>query len=1052
MGLVQFALRRPFSIVVIIVGVIIGAIIALGQMARDVFPPLGVATIYVAQPYGGMDPSQMEGFLTYYYEYHFLYITGIEHVESKSIQGAALIKLQFYPGTDMSQAMSETVSYVNRARAFMPAGAVPPFVTRFDAGSVPVGYLAFSSATRTVGQIQDLALNTIRPLFATLPGVSAPPPFGSGPRSIVVNLDPERLQAYDLSAQDVVAAIASAETISPSGNIEVDGLYPMVPVNSIVQNVKDLENVAVRTGTLPGIFVRDVARVTDSTDIATSIAFVNGLRTVYIPVTKRADASTLSVVNLVKANMAKFQAALPDDTTVSYVFDQSPYVTGAIAGLTIEGLLGAVLAGIMVLLFLRDWRSAFIVVLNIPISLLAAVLALWLVGQTINIMTLGGLALAVGILVDMSTVAIENIHTHVGRGESIGRAVAESGREVALPLLIAMLCVVAVFLPSFGMEGAARALFLPLSLSVGFSMAASYLLASTMVPVLAVWMHPKGASAAHATPGFFRRVQTSYTASLNALLSARWLVASVYLVAAAAVIVVLFPRLGTDIFPKADASQLQLRIRAPAGTQLERTADYTQKMLKLIKDEAGEANVGVSLALVGVHGSAYPINFIYLWNSGPQESVLQVELKDNAHINIGALRERLRQRIAKDMSELKVSFEPADIVSRVMSFGAPTPIEVAVSGPNLDNDRAFAEKVRQKLGALSSLRDIQFGQQLDYPSVNVALDRERAGVLGITTNDLTRSLSPATSSSRFTQPLYWAAPNTGIAYQVQVQVPQQQMTSIEDVKGIPITGDKGKSTLLRNVATVQAGTMVGEYDRYNMDRMVTVRANIEGTDLGSAAREVENAVAELGKPPARVNVAIRGQVQPLTDLLTALRTGLLFAVLAIFLLLVANFQSIELALITISSAPAAVAGATLALWLWGSTLNLQSFMGTIMAVGVAVANAILLVTFAERSRLSGKSSRDAALDGAVSRLRPILMTSLAMIAGMLPMAIGFGESGGQTAPLGRAVVGGLGAATLATLLVLPGVFALVRAKAGRRSPSLDPDDPASTLSEAGQAS
>jgi multidrug efflux pump subunit AcrB len=1042
MNLVQFALRRPFSVVVLIVGVAIGAFVALGQMARDVFPSLGVPTIYVAQPFGGMDPAQMEGFLTYYYEYHFLYITGIEHVESKSIQGAAIVKLQFYPGTDMSQAMSETVSYVNRARAFMPPGAVPPFVMRFDAGSVPVGYLAFASSTRTVGQIQDLALNTIRPLFATLQGVSAPPPFGSGPRSIVVNLDPDRMQAYDVSAQDVVAAIANAETISPSGNIDIDGLYPMVPVNSIVRDVKDLEGVAIRAGTFPGVFVRDVARVTDSSDIATSIALVNGTRTVYIPVTKRADASTMSVVNLVKANMAKFQAALPADTTVSYVFDQSPFVTGAINGLTIEGLLGALLAGIMVLLFLRDWRSALIVVLNIPVSLLAAVLALWLTGQTINLMTLGGLALAVGILVDMSTVAIENIHTHVARGERIERAVADSGREVALPLLIAMLCVVAVFLPSFGMEGPARALFLPLSLAVGFSMAASYLLASTMVPILAVWTHRQRFSSSAAAPGVFVRLKSAYAGRLKRLLSWRWLIVVGYLAGTAAIIAVVFPQLGTDIFPRTDAGQLQLRIRAPAGTQLERTEAYTQKILGLIKEEVGAGNVNLSLALIGVHGSAYPINFIYLWNSGPQESVLQVELKDGGHIHMDVLREHLRQRIAKDMADVQVSFEPADIVSRVMSFGAPTPIEVAVSGPSLDNDRAFAEKVRQKLSALPSLRDVQFGQPLDYPSVNVALDRERAGVLGITTNDLTRSLSPATSSSRFTQPLYWAAPNTGIAYQVQVEVPQQQMTSLEDVRGIPITNDKGNSTLLRNVATVQPGIVVAEYDRYNMDRMVTVTANIENTDLGAAAAQVANALKELGNPPAKVNLAVRGQVQPMTDLLTALRTGLLFAVGAIFLLLIANFQSVQLALITIATAPAAVAGASLSLWLWGSTLNLQSFMGAIMAVGVAVANAILLVTFAERSRLAGKSSGDAALDGAVSRLRPILMTSFAMIAGMLPMAIGLGESGGQTAPLGRAVIGGLALATLATLLVLPGVFALVRANASRRSPSLDPDDPA----------
>jgi multidrug efflux pump subunit AcrB len=557
-------------------------------------------------------------------------------------------------------------------------------------------------------------------------------------------------------------------------------------------------------------------------------------------------------------------------------------------------------------------------------------------------------------------------------------------------------------------------------------------------------MHRESHTAA--TRPFFARVQSFYSAALQPLVRARWLVAACYLAATALVIVVLLPRIGTDIFPRAEAGQLQLRIRAPAGTLLDRTETYTQDILKLIGDEAGKDNLGASLALIGVHGSAYPINFIYLWNSGPQESVLQVELKDSAG-KIDALKERLRQRIARDMRELQVSFEPADIVSRVMSFGASTPIEVAVSGPSLDDDKAFAERVRQKLSALPNLRDVQLAQPLDYPSVNVALDRERAGVLGITANDLTRALSPATSSSRFTQPLYWAAPNTGIAYQVQVEVPQQEMTSIEDVRGIPITADKGKSTLLSNDATDQAGTMVGEYDRYNMDRMVTVTANIENTDLGSAAKQVEAAIAQLGKPPARVSIASRGQVQPLTGLLSALQTGLLLATLVIFLLLAGNFQSVQLALIAILTAPAAIAGAALALWLWGSTLNLESFMGAIMAVGVAVANAILLVTFAERSRIAGKSSIDAAREGAESRLRPILMTSLAMIAGMLPMAIGFGSTGGQAAPLGQAVVGGLAAATVATLLVLPGAFALIRANAGRHSSSLDPDDPSSRFAK-----
>jgi multidrug efflux pump subunit AcrB len=1045
MNLVQFALRRPYTILVAILGIALGAFLGLRNMPEDVFPPLGVPTIYVAQPYGGMDPAQMEGFLTYYYEYHFLYITGIEHVESKSIQGAALIKLQFYPGTDMSQAMSETVSYVNRARAFMPPGTVPPFVTRFDAGSVPVGYLAFSSATRKVGQIQDLALNTVRPLFATLEGVSAPPPFGGSPRTIVVNADPAKLQSHGLSAQDVVAAIANAETIAPSGNINLNGKYPTVPVNSIVTDVQSLAGVPIRTGTFPAIFVRDVATVSDASDVPTSIATVNGKPTVYIPVTKRADASTISVVNLVKQNLPKFQAALPDGTSVSYVLDQSPFVTNAIRSLTIEGVLGALLSGIMVLLFLRDWRSALIVVINIPLSLLAAVLALWITGQTINIMTLGGLVLAVGILVDMSTVAIENIHTHLTHRQGVERAVLESGREVAVPLLIAMLCVVAVFLPSFAMVGAARALFVPLSLAVGFAMTTSYLLANTLVPILSVWVFRSRHDAldvGHWDPGFFGRVQESYHRLMERLLPARGLITLIYLAVAVLVLVVVLPRLGTDIFPRVTAGQLQLRITAPAGTQLQRTYAYSQQALDVIKQEAGADSLDLSLGLVGVHGSAYPVNFIYQWNSGPQQAVLQVQFKSGSGVDIDALQERLRKRFASGMPGVQFSFEPADIISRVMSFGAATPIEVGVSGASLANDRLYAEKVRAKLATLPQLRDVQFGQPLDYPEIRVKVDRERAGVMGMTTNDVVRALTPVTSSSRFTQPIYWAAPNTGVAYQVQVQIPQPEITSVEDVKNAAISGDKNATALLRNIAEVREDTAPGEYDRYNMARTITVTANIQDTDLGSATKAVQKALGEIGKPAAKVAVAIRGQVPPMEGLLSALRTGLLLSVVAIFLLLVANYQSWQLALTTVCTLPAVVAGVALVLWLSRTTLNLESFMGAIMAIGVAVANAILLVTFAERSRLAGATALEAAFDGARSRLRPILMTSLAMMVGMLPMALGIGEAGGQTAPLGRAVIGGLAFSTVATLLVLPGIFALVRAKAGRGSPSMDPDDAA----------
>jgi multidrug efflux pump subunit AcrB len=1125
MNLVQPAMRRPLTVIVLIIAVVLGAGLALQKMARDIFPPLGIPTIYVAQPYGGMDPAQMEGYLTYYYEFHFLYLTGIEHVESKSIQGASIIKLQFHPGTDMSQAMSETVAQVNRSRAFMPPGTVPPFVMRFDAGSVPVGNLVFSTdnPNRTVGQMQDAALNLVRPLFATLPGVSAPPPFGGSARSIVVNVKPERLRAYNMSPDEVVGAIAAANTISPSGNIILGDKYPMVPLNSVVRNIKDLEAVPVRTGVYPAVFIRDVAEVLDASDIVTCFALVNGRRTVYIPVTKRADASTLSVVNLVKANIPKFQSVLPEDVKVGYEFDQSPYVTRAIAGLTMEGALGAVLAGAMVLLFLRDWRSALVVVVNIPLSLLAAVFALWLSGQTINLMTLGGLALAVGVLVDMSTVAIENIHTHLaaqssrsrqpasptplgkqhplsphpgplpqgegesnatsrvapsapidqaqksalplpvgeGRGEGEGserklpapefarvaRAVADSGKEVALPLLIAMLCVLAVFTPSFFMEGAAKALFLPLSLAVGFSMVASYFLASTFVPVISVWIirahRQEEIQTATTRYSAFQRFQDFYTGFGRKVAPMRWLVTAVYLLAAFGLIKVAGDSLGTEIFPKVDAGQLQLRLRAPSGTRVETTEAIALDVLKVIEREVGKENVDLSLGFVGVHPPTYPINLVYHWNGGPEEGVLQVQLKRGTPVRIDELKERLRQKLRQEMPGVGFSFEPSDIVSRVMSLGSPTPIEVAVSGPNLAANQAFAEMVRAKLEKIPALRDIQYGQSLNYPTVDVAVNRERAGLMGVKTIDVSRSLVAATASSRFTQPVYWADPNSGVAYQIQVQIPQLQLASTEELKNIPVSHRDGKPILLRNVASVNNGTAVGQYERYNMARQVTLTANIHGKDLGSVAAEINRAIKEVGDPPPRVNVALRGQVKPMEQLLDGLRTGLGLAVVVIFLLLAANFQSFLLAIVVVSTVPAVIAGVAATLWLTGTTINLQSFMGSIMAIGVAVANAILLVTFAERSRIGGMTAVDAALDGARSRLRPILMTSLAMMAGMAPMALGLGEGGEQTAPLGRAVIGGLAAATVATLLVLPWVFAIVRVRSSTKSRSLDPDDPLS---------
>jgi multidrug efflux pump subunit AcrB len=1021
---------------------VLTGLMAIGRMPRDVFPNLGVPVLYVAQPFGGMDPAQMEGFLVNYYEYHFLYITGIEHVESKSIQGAALIKLQFQPGTDMAGAMAETVSYVNRARAFMPTGTVPPFVMRFDAGSVPVGDLVFTDESGKLGvkELQDAALFRVRPLFATLPGVSAPPPFGGSPRAIVISANPNRLRAYNMSPDEVVQAITKGNTISPSGNVRLGDVMPMVPVNSVVTDVRSLSDVPIRSDGTRTIFVRDIGTVADSADIESGYALLNGRRTVYIPVTKRADASTLSVVTLVKENLPKFQAAVPPGVKVSYEFDQSPFVTRAILGLVEEGLLGAVLTGLMILLFLRDWRSALVVVVNIPLAIVAAMIALWASGQTVNLMTLGGLALAVGILVDEATVVIENVHSHLGRGAALGHASYDGTIETRLPGFLSMLCILAVFVSAFFMQGAAHNLFLPLALAVGFAMVASYVLSSTLVPVLLIWVLRTRHSAHAAGPSRFDRFRGRYRDLSAQVVRRRWIVVPAYLVVAGLIVVFVGGDLGRAIFPTVDAGQFTLRMRAPAGTRIEETEKLANKALDIVRREVGPENVEITLGFVGVQNAAYPINTIYLWTSGPEEAVLQVQLNSKAAIRVADLEERLRQKLSQDLPRVRYSFEPSDIVNKVMSFGTTTPIEVAVSGPDLAKTRSFVQQLQAALGGVSSLRDLQITQELDYPAVKVNIDRKLAGMLGVTADQVGQSLTEATSSSRFTVPNFWADPASGVGYQVQVEVPPSRMHSLEQVKNIPISRSRDVQIDLRNVADVIPGTVLGEYDRYNMQRMLTLQANIAGGDLGGIADQVSRALAKAGAPPPGVNVAVRGQIVPMNEMFSGLGLGLVVAVITIFLLLAANFQSFRLSLAVVLTIPAVVAGVAVSLWITGTTLNIQSLIGAIMSIGVAVANAILLVTFAERHRIGGAHVSDAAVVGAESRLRPILMTSCAMIAGMLPMAVGLGEGGSQTAPLGRAVIGGLIAATIATLIILPAIFAILQGEHARKSASLLPAD------------
>ena len=1067
------ALRRPLTVMVLCAAVVLGAFLAVGGsvfeqlgwkypdglprgMEVDIFPSLNLPIIYVCQPYGGMDPAQMEGFLTNYYEYHFLYVNGIHHVESRNVQGTALMKLYFHPGTNMAQAMAETINYVNRSQAFMPPGTVSPFVMRFDTGSVPVGYLVMSSETKSIAEITDIGLFVVRPMFSSLPGVSAPPPFGGAARTIVVTVDPQRLQSYGMSPEEVVTAITRGNTISPSGNLLIGDKYPIVSTNSVVKDPQALSRIPIRTGASP-VYIRDVGYVADSADAPAGYALADGRRAVYILATKRADASTMSVITNIKNSLPtmrdKLAASGAGDIKVDFEFDQSPYVTRAVRSVVTEGLLGAFLVGLMVLVFLRDWRSALVVVLNIPLALSCSLIALWLTGETINVMTLGGLALAIGILVDEAAVEVENIHTQFLKTDSIALAVRLGNAQTAVPRLLAMLCILAVFIPALLMQGAAQRLFAPLAMAVGFSMIGSYILSSTFVPVVSVWLLRHVHHDAQAEDRtIFGRLRRGYEAVLSRLVSVRWLVVGGYAVVTAVVGIFVLPQLGQEIFPVVDAGQFRLRIRAPDGTQIARTERYATDVLDIVKQEVGPENVALTLGYVGMIHSNFPVNAVYQWSRGPEEAILYVDLKDDSGGDVEKAKENLRSRVALAMPELRVSFEPSDIVNEVMSFGSPTPIEIAVSSGSLPDSRAFAEKLRAELAAIPALRDIQFGQSMDYPTIEIQIDRERAGLAGLNSVDVSRALTMATSSSRFVVQNYWADPKSGIAYQVQVEVPRpvlrspddrvQTVKSAEDLGRLPVKKTDDGQVLVRDVSTIQNGTMPGQFDRYNMKRQVTITANIFGEDLGDVAREVQAAI-QRAAPPKGFDVTVRGQIVPMNEMRSGLSVGLVVAILVAFLVLTANFQSVRLAVTALSTVPAVVIGVILMLFITGTTLNIQSFIGAIMAIGVAMANAILLVTFAEANRRAGRDGRDAAVAGAVSRLRAVLMTGCAMIAGMLPMALGLGEAGRQNAPLGLAVVGGLVAATIATLFILPSVFAIVQRQGATASASLDPTDPQS---------
>jgi multidrug efflux pump subunit AcrB len=1063
MWIIAAAMKRPITVVAGILSVLLIAVMGLRSMKQDIFPDLKIPAIYVIQGYGGMSPEQMEGYITSSYELFFLYVPGIEHIESQSIQNVALIKVFFQPDTDMAGAMAAIVAMANRATSLMPHGTYNPFVLRFDAGSLPVGQLVLSSGTKSVKELEDLAYVRIRPLLATVPGAEAPPPFGGNIRSIVLNVNADKLRQYNISGDEIIKALEVGNVVLPAGNVRTGDYLRIAPVNTDLPNIHQLDYLPIRTGHGPQIFLRDIGNIQDSEDILAGYALFQGHRTVYIPAVKRADASTVAVVDALRRALPRMQAVLPPDVTISYEFDQSKYVREAINDVFHEGLLGSLLPGLMILLFLRDLRSTAIVVTTIPLSLMTAIACLWLNGQTINIQTLSGLALAIGILVDESTVCIENIHSHLARGVAKFKAIFDACVETMVPRLLAMLSVVAVFIPSFFMTGITRELFIPLSLAVGLAMIASTTLSSTLVPIMAAWIIKEMPHKAEEKPGFLEFLKDRLGDFISMLLPARLLVVGVYCLISFTLVALLYFSIGKELFPASASSQFRIRVTAPTGMRVEALEQRVLTALAIIKQEAGVDNVERTLGYAGQQPPMFPISSAFLWTAGPHQAVLDIQLRESARINMPQFKDRLRERLAKALPDTKFSFEPGDIVSQIMNLGSPTPISVQVMGHNMIQDKIFATRIFREMSRIKTLRDLQWGQALDYPSCEIDIDRELAGQLGVTAKEVGMSLQPAFFSSRFVNLSLWRDKNSGFSYQVQVQVPQDQIKSKTDIENFPTMTSERKiemrekdtevdpeidheyfgshprrrqHPLISDVAKVQYGVTNGEFDRYNMMRMVSLTANIATDDLGSVGDAVQAAVDRAGTPPRGVFVQVTGQVPLLKDTFFHLLSGLILAVVVITLMLLAYFQVPRVVLIVMSTTPAILLGVLTLLTITGTTLNVQSFMGAIMSIGVGIANAILLVVFAEKNRREGMTVQDAAIHAAQSRMRPILMTSIAMVAGMVPMAV----SVGQSASLGRAVIGGLTMSTLSVLTLLPLVFVIIQQGTPITSPSVYPDE------------
>jgi len=1010
------------------------------KLKVDIFPEIESPAMYIAMPYGGLSPAYMDGFMANEFQKVLLFVNGVKELDFKSVQGLTLMKLTFYPGIDMSQASAEISMQVSRAMGFLPPGAVPPMVVRFDASSLPVGQLVFDSDQHSVTELQTMAITKIRPMFVNIPGITAPAPFGGNMRSLVVNIDPQRMKASGLSPEEITLAITKNSIPSPAGNVRIGDKNLMAPMNSISSGISEFLETPIKKVAGRTIFVGDVATVMDAADQTVGYAVINGKRSVYLPIIKKPDASTLDAVENLKNALPMLENLLPEGVKINYAFDQSVYIERSLSNLIFEGVLGALLTGLMVFLFLGDPRGSLIVILTIPIAILSSVITLHFFGQSINIMTLSGLALSIGILVDEATVTIENIHQHLEMGKQKSRAILDALLEISTAKLLILLSILAVLTPALMMEGIPRDMFMPLSMAVAFAMIASFIASQTFVPIMANWIM-RFKPHKRKKKSFLDKLSIRYQYHLRrGFKKSGWMIAG-YFSVASLLLVLTISMLGTEIMPKSEGGDFQLRIRMPNGTRLERTEETVKQLTHSIQEVLPENSLKISSAFIGMHPSANPINPIFLFTNSTGEAVLQLSMdKKKLGMRTDEFKEFVRNHLKEHYPAVKFNFEPIELMEKIISQGSMSPIEVKVSAGQLKAAAKHAEKIKDLMDEYPFVRDLQIAEPINYPSIDIKIDRRRLAEFDLTVQEVSRNISVTTSSTRFTDKNLWVDPRSGLVFQVQVQVPENLIQTVEDLKAIPVK--KGSSfPLLADIATITAKEMPAQVNRRGPNRYVSIIADVHEKDLGAANRMIDEVLEKVGEPEKGVRVWKEGATVLLEETLLGLLSGLSIAIVLIFFMMTAYYQSLRIAVVILTVVPAVIAGSGMMIWLGGSTLNLQSYMGIIMSIGVSISNAVLLVNQAEWNRKKLKlSAASAVLLSARSRFRPILMTAMAMLGGMLPMALGMGDGGEQVAPLGQAVIGGLLSSTIVILLILPMIFGKIMQKASYTDPSLDPED------------